>query len=85
MFLNISHLAKPTCKQKIGKVLIIHNKKSNWETFNITINEETPAANIVYKHGGQSAKNETNMNKINGSIKMNEYAENPATAHTHNR
>ncbi len=36
-------------------------------------------------NGGQSAKNETNMNKINNSAIMKICAENPATTHTHNR
>ncbi len=41
---------------------------------------------ILYiSNGGQSAKNETNMNKTNGSAKMKVSAVNPATTHTHNR
>ena len=36
-------------------------------------------------NGGQSAINETNMNKINGSANIEVSAGNPATTHTHNR
>ncbi len=37
---------------------------------------------MCISNGGQSAKNKTNMNKINNGAKMNRSAENPATAHT---
>ena len=37
---------------------------------------------LCISNGGRSAINETNMNKINGSVKMKVNAENPATAHT---
>ena len=37
---------------------------------------------LCISNGGQSAINETNMNKINGSANMKVSAENPATAHT---
>ena len=37
---------------------------------------------MCISNGRQSAKKETNMNKINGSAKMNKSAENSATAHT---
>ncbi len=37
---------------------------------------------LYISNGGQSAKNETNMNKTNGSAKMKVSAVNPATTHT---
>jgi hypothetical protein len=37
---------------------------------------------LCISNGGHSAINETNMNNINGSVKMKVSAENPATAHT---
>ena len=40
---------------------------------------------LCISNGGQRAKNETNMNKINGSAKMKVSAASPATTHTHNR
>ena len=36
---------------------------------------------MYISNGGQSAINETNMNKINGNVKMKISAKNPATAH----
>ncbi len=36
-------------------------------------------------YGGQSANNETNMNKLNDNEKMNRSAENPATSHMRSR
>jgi hypothetical protein len=40
---------------------------------------------MCINNGGQSAINETKMNKSNGSAKMKLSAENPATAHTLDR
>ena len=40
---------------------------------------------LCISNGGQSAINETNMNKINGSAKMKVSAVKPATAHTLDR
>ena len=40
---------------------------------------------MCISNGGQSAINETNMNKINGSANMKVSTENPATAHTRDR
>ena len=40
---------------------------------------------MCISNGGQNAKNETNMNKINGSANMKLCAKNPATTHTRNR
>jgi len=40
---------------------------------------------LCISNGGQSAKNKTNMNKINGGVKMKVSAENPAAAHTRER
>ena len=43
------------------------------------------SSTLCISNGGQSAINETNMNKINNSGKMNKSARNPATTYTHNR
>ena len=40
---------------------------------------------LCISNGGQSAINETNMNKINGSAKMKVSAQKPAIAHTLDR
>jgi hypothetical protein len=40
---------------------------------------------LCISNGWHSAINKTNMNKINGSVKMKVSAENPATAHTLDR
>jgi len=40
---------------------------------------------LCISNGGQSAKNETYMNKINGSAIRKVSAENPATTHTRDR
>jgi len=40
---------------------------------------------LCISNGWQSAKNETNMNKINGSDRIKVRAENPATTHTRDR
>ena len=37
---------------------------------------------LCISNGGQSAKNETNMNKINVIAILNRSAENPATTHS---
>lgn len=47
--------------------------------------ENNDRPTLCISNGGQRAKKETNMNKINGSVKMKESAENPATAHTLDR
>jgi len=39
----------------------------------------------VYSNGGQSANNEIDMNKTNGSDIKKVNAENPATTHTRDR
>ena len=48
-------------------------------------NENENGAQQCISNGGQSAINETNMNNINDSAKMNRCAEKPATAHTLDR
>ncbi len=48
------------------------------------IKKHIPPTSCI-SNGGQSAKIETNMRKINNSAKMNKSAGNPATTHTHNR
>jgi len=40
---------------------------------------------LCISNGGQSAKNETNMNKTNGSAIKKVSAKNPATTHTRDR
>jgi len=40
---------------------------------------------LCISNGGESAKNETNMNKTNGSAIRKVSAENPATTHTRDR
>ena len=40
---------------------------------------------MCISNGGQSAKNEKNMNKINNGANMKESAVKPATTHTRNR
>jgi len=40
---------------------------------------------LCISNGGQSTKNETNMNEINNGAIINKGAENPATTHTLDR
>ena len=47
--------------------------------------KEKRCRTLCISNGGQSAKNETNMNKLNNIAKMKVSAENPATAHTLDR
>ena len=43
------------------------------------------SSTLCISNGGQSANNETNMNKTNSSANMKVSAINPATTHTQNR
>ena len=46
---------------------------------------ECQCLTLCISNGGQSAINEMNMNKINGSVKIKVSAGKPATTHTRDR
>ncbi len=66
--------------QLTERIKYVANLKEKYMEMN-----ECQCLTLCISNGGQSAKNETHMNKINDSAKMNRSAKNPATAHTLDR